>query len=107
MNAPAAITTISALKAWRKRQLVWDPDKKCRRTMRITDVPAQYGIPWQTWNSWEQPVGHKDFKRPNDANMARVVEITGGAVGPADFYAVEGEVGGARHPRQPEGATGG
>lgn len=78
---------LTKLKAWRKAQMVLDDDGVTRRAMRITDAPRLYGIPWQTWHAWEQPVGHKDFKRPNEANMARLCgEITKGAVAPADFY---------------------
>lgn len=78
---------LTKLKAWRKRQLIVDPEIGAKRTMRITDVPRFYGIPWQTWHAWEQPLGHKDFKRPNAVNMARIAEITGGEVTVADFYA--------------------
>jgi hypothetical protein len=82
--SPAPMTK---LKAWRKAQMVVDEHVGAKRPMRITDVPKLYGIPWQTWHAWEQPVGHKDFARPNEANMVRLCgEITQGAVTPADFY---------------------
>jgi hypothetical protein len=79
---------LTKLKAWRKAKLIEDPDSRLIRPMRITDAPRLYAIPWQTWHGWEQPPGHKDFKRPNDDNMKRLFEITGGEVTPADFYQV-------------------
>ena len=80
---------LTKLKAWRKSKLVEDPETGVRRTMRITDVPRLYpGIGVTTWHNWEQPVGHPQFKRPSEANMTRLIEITGGAVSPADFYPV-------------------
>jgi hypothetical protein len=83
----SAARTMTKLKAWRKRQMVRDKASGAMRPMRLTDVPEHYGIAWQTWHGWEQPPGHKDFKRPNDENMRRVcVEITRGELTPADFY---------------------
>lgn len=77
----------SALKAWRKRQMVEDAAAKGRRTMRITDVPERYGIAVSTWHAWEQLPGTPDFRCPNAENMNRLCgEITKGAVTPADFY---------------------
>lgn len=92
MNAPATLSRTSALtplKAWRKKQMVDDRERGCRRTMKITDVPVLYGIPVSTWHGWEQPPGHKEFKPPNYDNMHRLFEITHGEVGPEDFYPVE------------------
>jgi hypothetical protein len=86
------------LKAWRKAQMVVDPEVGAKRPMRITDVPRLYpGIAVTTWHQWEQPVGHKDFARPNAVNMARLCgpEITNGAVTPTDFYEpIEAQSGG-------------
>lgn len=79
--------SMSPLKTWRKQQLVVDPQVGARRSMRLTDIPREYGIATSTWHAWEQAPGDPDFRRPSDANMARICdEITKGAVSPADFY---------------------
>jgi hypothetical protein len=57
--------------------------------MRITDTERLHGIKAGTWHAWEQPLDHVAFRRPDDANMHRLFEITGGEIVPADFYAVE------------------
>lgn len=103
----SAARSMTKLKAWRKAQMVRDGDTGLLREMRLTDVPEAYGIATTTWHQWEQPIGHKDFKRPNAENMARLFDITCGEITPADFYSVEAVGAGALHPRQPEGETGG
>lgn len=35
---------------------------------------------------WRQPVGSDHFQRPRDADMAKIVQATGGQVQPGDFY---------------------
>lgn len=99
------------LRAWRKRQTVDDPTGNCRRTMRLIDVERLYGIPRTTWSQWEKPPGSPGSRRPDDENMHRLFEITGGAITPEDFYPVaewraELEPGGGRHPHQPADAGG-
>lgn len=77
---------VSALKAWRRRQMVDDAKLGGRRLMRLTDVPVEYGISTSTWHAWEQAPGSPDFRCPGPANMQRIREITKGEVTPADFY---------------------
>jgi hypothetical protein len=79
---------MTPLKAWRKRQMV--PTPLGLRAMRITDAEPLYGIKAGTWHSWEQPVGHPAFRRPDDEHMKRLcVEITKGEIRPEHFYPVE------------------
>lgn len=75
------------LRAWRKRQMITDPEK-CRRTMRLTDVERLYGIPTTTWSQWERVPGQKGFRTPDPDNMRLLFEITGGEITPESFYPI-------------------
>lgn len=79
----------TALRAWRKRQMVFDEAAKCRRRMKLTDVPRLYGIATSTWHGWEVWPDEDSFRRPEDANMQRLFEITGGEVTPNDFHPID------------------
>lgn len=93
MNATATILAadtpkrpVHPLRAWRKGQMVDDPDKGGRRTMRLTDVQRLYGIPFNTWAAWEKWPGEPGYRKPDDDNMARIFEITKREITPNDFY---------------------
>jgi hypothetical protein len=53
--------------------------------MRITDTERLYGIKAGTWHAWEQWPEHDAFRRPDDDNMKRLFEITGGEITPETF----------------------
>lgn len=85
------------LKAWRKAQLVDDPASSGKRSMRLFDVQRLYGIPIQTWSGWEKYPDEPGFRRPDEANMHRLFDITGGAIEPNHFYPIgEWQDGGAQ-----------
>jgi hypothetical protein len=77
------------LKAWRKRQMVNDPAKGCKRSVVLTDVPTLWGVAQSTWHSWEQSPDHPDFRRPDEKNMAMLFEISGGEITPELFYPID------------------
>ncbi|MFZ4687873.1 MAG: helix-turn-helix transcriptional regulator [Polymorphobacter sp.] len=66
MSSPAA----NALKRWRESQV-----------LTVQQLAQMVPVARQTWYSWE-----RGATVPPQELMARIVEITGGAVQPNDFY---------------------
>lgn len=80
---------LTPLKAWRLRQMVEDPETKCLRSMRITDVERLHGIKAGTWHAWEQWPDHDAYRPPNAENLERLFAITRGEIAPNDFFPIE------------------
>lgn len=75
------------LRRWRLRQRV-SRDGKCF-PMRLQDVEEVYAVPSSTWHCWERWPDEAGFRRPDDANMQRIFEITAGEITPDAFYPLD------------------